>query len=109
MSLALCDSCYLLCKDTIAVLQRKEDQLKTYKAKVDKFITDDELLQNIYYILLQAALFYGQGVPMAQLVNITDKSQKTIKARLESMPKEHLLITTVNRVKYYKLNLLMFK
>ena len=50
-----------------------------------------------------------KGVPMAQLVKITDKSQKTIKARLESMPKEHLLITTVNRVKYYKLNLLMFK
>lgn len=69
-------------KDTIAVLQRKEDQLETYKAKVDKFITDDELLQNIYYILLQAALFYGQGVPMAQLVKITDKSQKTIKTAL---------------------------
>ena len=95
--------------DTIAVLQRKEAQLETYRAKVDKFISDDDLLQNIYYILLQAALFYGQGVPMAQLVKLTDKSQKTIKIRLESMPKEHLLITTVNRVKYYKLNLLMFK
>lgn len=95
--------------DTIAVLQRKEAQLETYRAKVDKFISEDDLLQNIYYILLQAALFYGQGVPMAQLVKLTDKSQKTIKIRLESMPKEHLLITTVNRVKYYKLNLLMFK
>ena len=109
LSLALCDSCYLLFNDTIAVLQRKETQLETYRAKVDKFISDDDLLQNIYYILLQAALFYGQGIPMAQLVKLTDKSQKTIKIRLESMPKEHLLITTVNRVKYYKLNLLMFK
>ena len=64
--------------DTIAVLQRKEAQLETYRAKVDKFISGDDLLQNIYYILLQAALFYGQGVPMAQLVNMTDKSQITI-------------------------------
>ena len=46
---------------------------------------------------------------MAQLVELTKKSQKTIKARLEAMPKEHLLITTVNRTKYYRLNLLMFK
>ena len=96
-------------KDTIAVLQRKNGQLETYKVKVDKFISDDDLLRKIYYILLQAALFYGQGVPMAQLVKITEKSQKTIKARLEAMPDGHLLITTVNRVKYYRLNLLMFK
>ena len=96
-------------KDTIAVLRRKNGQLETYEAKVDKFISADDLLRKIYYILLQAALFYGQGVPMAQLVKMTEKSQKTIKARLEAMPNGHLLITTVNRVKYYRLNLLMFK
>lgn len=96
-------------KDTIAVLQRKQEQLETYEAKINETISTDELLQNIYYILLQATLFYGQGVPMAQLVELTKKSQKTIKARLEAMPKEHLLITTVNRTKYYRLNLLMFK
>ena len=46
---------------------------------------------------------------MAQLTKATNKSQKTIKARLDAMPKEHLIVTTGNRVKYYKLNLLMFK
>ena len=95
--------------DTIALLKRKQGQLKAYEAKIVKFSGDDDLLHNIYYILLQAALFYGQGVSMAQLTKATNKSQKTIKARLDAMPKEHLIVTTGNRVKYYKLNLLMFK
>ena len=96
-------------KDTIAVLQRKQSQLKTYEVKVNKFTGSDPLLHNLYFILLQAALFYGQGISMSQLMELTKKSQKTIKARLEAMPDDHLIITTGNRIKYYKLNLLMFK
>lgn len=96
-------------KDTITVLERKKAQLETYKSKIEELRSNDPLLQDLYYILLQAALFYGQGVSMAQLIELTKKSQKTIKTRLEAIPQEHLIVTTGNRVKYYKLNLLMFK
>lgn len=96
-------------QDTIAVLERKKTQLETYEIKISEISGKDELFHNIYYILLQAALFYGQGVSMAELMKLTNKAQKTIKARLDAMPQEHLIITTGNRVKYYKLNLLIFK
>lgn len=95
--------------DTIAVLKRKQAQLEAYKSKIIAFSGSDALLHDIYYVLLQATLFYGQGISMTQLIEITSKSQKTIKARLDAIPKEHLIVTKGNRVKYYKLNLLMFK
>lgn len=96
-------------EDTIAILERKKAQIEVYESKISELTHQDTLLANIYYILLQAALFYGQGISMAELINITNKSQKTIKNRLDSLPKEHIIVTTNNRIKYYKLNLLMFK
>lgn len=96
-------------EDTIAILERKKAQIEVYESKISELTHQDTLLANIYYILLQAALFYGQGISMTELINITNKSQKTIKNRLDSLPKEHIIVTTNNRIKYYKLNLLMFK
>ena len=96
-------------EDTIAILERKKAQIEVYENKISELTHQDTLLANIYYILLQAALFYGQGISMAELINITNKSQKTIKSRLDALPKEHIIVTTNNRIKYYKLNLLMFK
>lgn len=96
-------------EDTISILERKKKKLETYTARIAGFSGDDALLHEIYYILLQAALFYGQGIPMKRLMELTKKSQKTVMARLEAMPQEHVIITTVNRVKYYKLNLFLFK
>lgn len=95
--------------DTIAILERKKAQLEAYKKKTSEKAAGDELLAYIYYILLQAALFYGQGISISELIEITGKAKGTIKSRLASIPQEQLIITTSNRTKYYKLNLLMFK
>lgn len=96
-------------KDTIIILKRKKKQLEIYKDKITRLTGDDLLTGKLYYILLQATLLYGQGIPMAQLLKLTKKSQKTIKDRLDAMPKDHLIVTTVSRVKYYRLNLIKFK
>lgn len=96
-------------EDTIALLERKKAQIEAYESKISTIISDDALLRDIYYILLQAALFYGQGISIAGLVKLSKKSRGTIQNRLDSFPKEHLIVTTNNRIKYYKLNLLMFK
>lgn len=96
-------------EDTIALLKRKKAQIEEYKSKISKIISDDALLRNIYCVLLQAALFYGQGISIKELVELSTKSRGTIQKRLDSLPKEHLIITVNSRIKYYKLNLLMFK
>lgn len=95
--------------DTIDILQRKNAQMKVYEEKISNLTAHDPLLSNIYYVLLQAALFYGQGISMAELVKVIEKSKGTIKNRLDTLPKEHLIVSTNNRIKYYKLNLLIFK
>lgn len=95
--------------DTINILTRKKSQIEIYKKKISEIASHDTLLVNIYYVLLQAALFYGQGISMTELVKLSEKSKGTIKNRLDSLPKEHIIVSTNNRVKYYKLNLLMFK
>ncbi len=96
-------------EDTIGLLNRKQDQIKKYELKIRELNLNDEISENIYYILLQAALFYGQGISIANLIQITRKSRGTIKKRLDLMPKEHLIVTKNNKANYYKLNLMLFK
>lgn len=96
-------------EDTISNLERKQKQLEIYKNKINNLHLEDELLNNIYYILLQAALFYGQGISITDLATITNKSRGTIQGRLEKIPEPHVLSTRNKKTNYYKLNLLMFK
>ena len=95
--------------DTTALLIRKKDQLIKYEAKLDEMLPKDDLLRFIYEILLQASLFYGQGITIKSLMDITKKTRVPIQHRLNAIPKEHLLIQKINRANYYKLNMLMFK
>jgi len=93
--------------DVIEILDRKMAQLVKYKEKLFNIIPSDELNQNLYFILLQASLFYGQGVSMQDLMKITGKSRNTIKSRLLSMPKDHIIKRNA-KTHYYKLNMLLF-
>lgn len=95
--------------DTISLLERKQRQLNAYKEKLKNLNLQDKLLDNIYYILLQASLFYGQGVSISDLMNITHKSRGAIQKRLDMIPGKHLIISKNSKTKYYKLDLLIFK
>lgn len=95
--------------DTTVLLNKKKVQIEVYKEKIKEIACQDSFLERLYFILLQAALFYGQGISMEQLVDLLEKSKGTIKNRLDNLPQGHLIVTTNRRVKYYKLNLLMLK
>ena len=94
--------------DTIALLQRKLAQYKKNLAILEQ-ISEDALSQDIYKLLFQASLLYGQGITMQELSKLLDKSPNTIKSRLQAMPDEHIIIIQRNRKKFYKLNLLLLK
>ena len=96
-------------EDTVRLLARKKEQLERYEKKLSEIYSGDELVENIYYVLLQAALFYGQGVNMQDLMSITQKSRATIQKRLDSIPDAHLVKARIKNVYYYKLNLLILK
>lgn len=96
-------------EDTIGVLKRKRDQLQRYEKKIDALGFHDKLMEEIYYILLQAAFFYGRGVTITELADMVGKARNTIQKRLDSMPVNHLIVEKKGKTNFYKLDLLMFK
>ena len=96
-------------EDTIGVLKRKKDQLQRYEKKIDELGFHDKLREEIYYILLQAAFFYGRGVTITELADMVGKARNTIQKRLDSMPVNHLIVEKKGKTNFYKLDLLMFK
>lgn len=95
--------------DTIALLNRKKAQLKKYKERIETLPIGDTLSKNMYFILLQAALFYGKGISITDLTKLLGKSRGTIQKRLDNVQKEFLIATKVNKTIYYKLNLRLFR
>ncbi len=96
-------------QDTIGLLSRKNEQLERAEKQITTLCPHDEILQDMYYILLQAALFYGQGISITEITKITGKARPTIQKRLNTIPQEHLIITKTKKTIFYKLNLLLFK
>lgn len=100
-------------KETKQLLHKKIEQLERYESKLEALLNksgiDDELLRCIYYILLQASLFSGEGATVEQIMATTEKSRNTIEARLAKMPKEHLIKVTAVRPYKYKLNVLTLR
>ena len=96
-------------EDTIGVLKRKKDQLQRYEKKIDALGFHDKFMEEMYYILLQAAFFYGRGVTITELADMVGKARNTIQKRLDSMPVNHLIVEKKGKTNFYKLDLLMFK
>ena len=100
-------------KETKQLLHKKIEQLERYESKLEALLNksgiDDELLKGIYYILLQASLFSGEGATVEQIMETTEKSRNTIETRLAKMPKEHLIKVTAVRPYRYKLNVLTLR
>lgn len=96
-------------EDTIGVLSRKNEQMRKYESRIDAFQLQDKLLKEIYITLLQAALFYGEGISMADLMKVTGKNRGTVQKRIDEIPGNHLIVTKAGKTNYYKLNLMLFK
>lgn len=96
-------------EDTIGVLSRKNEQLHRYESRIDGLNLQDKLLKEIYITLLQAALFYGEGISMADLMKETGRNRGTVQKRIDMIPINHLTVTKLGKTNYYKLNLMLFK
>ena len=94
--------------DIEEILNRKMLQLLRCEKILKSRMPNDELTQKIYSILLQTSMFFGRGISMDDLINLTGKSRNTIKSRLESVPNGYIVVT-VNKKNFYKLNLTILK
>ena len=94
--------------DTVRILERKKEQVERYRQQIEEMNLEDALTKNLYYILLQAALFYGQGITIQELEKVLKRSRATIQKRLDKIPQKDL-VKTRKRAIYYKINMLLFK
>ena len=85
-------------EDVESVLERKLKQLERFRAKIP---AADSLTRLLYDVLLQGCMFFGQGVSMSDLIQLTGKSRNTIKSKLDSLP----VIVRREHKHFYKLNL----
>ena len=95
-------------EDTVRILTRKKEQLERYRQQIEAMNLEDELMGKLYYILLQAALFYGQGITIREIKKLVKKSRATIQKRLDKIPEKDL-VKTKKRAIYYKINMLLFR
>lgn len=65
---------------------------------------NDESLEELYSLLIQAALFSEFGVPTEVILNHVNISRSTLAAKLAKIPEELLVKEKRGRVNYYSLN-----
>lgn len=95
--------------EAIDILTKKQKQLTICAQKLKQLKIEDEVTKEIYFILFQASLFYGEGASINQLMELTKKSRVTIQQRLNNIPTKHLLINKQIKPYRYKLDMMLFK
>lgn len=105
-SLELIDAAF---DEALTTLQRKSAQIEKFRKLLEELTRgQDRLTRTLYDLLLQAALFYGFGITMEELMRAAGKTRATIQNRLHRMPPDHLVVFTETRPYRYKLNLRLF-
>lgn len=66
---------------------------------------EDSKLEELYSLLIQAALFSEQGVPTEVVLTHTEMSRATLTRKLEMIPSELLIKTKRGKVNYFSLDI----
>ncbi len=90
------------------LLNTRLERLRNACDQLDQFFINqgitDELVQDIYYILLQTSLFtIGPGITREELWKNLGKSKKTVYERIKHIPREHLKVQKVGKTEHFKL------
>ena len=73
--------------------------------KIPELVPDnDETLEELYSLLIQAALFSEFGVPTEVILKHVNISRSTLKVKLDKIPSKLLVKEKRGRVNYYALN-----
>ncbi len=90
-------------------LRKRVDAINSYKKMIKLHIAnikdDNNQTFNLYYLLIQAALFSNLGITLSELEACMDISYNTLKRKLNDIPKNLLNKKRENRKLYYSLNL----
>ena len=96
--------------DITPILNAKILQLIKFQQRLFEIVEGDNLTQQIYTALLQSSTFFGGGISMQRLMDLTGKTRNTIKTRMAKIPPDHLIkISGTGRLIFFKLNMAIFE
>ena len=85
-------------------IKRLEDERIKLKAFFESHQITDQVLQNIYFLLLEARLFsLGAGISKAEILKACNKSRGTIHNRFKQIPNKYLDTVKQGRTESYML------
>ncbi len=90
----------------LEALQERCEKLTYFESLIEKLPNShDTDMTNVYFILIQAALFSSEGISIEMLANEMEKSRSTVTSRLKNIPADLLCKKMNGRRYYYMLNL----
>lgn len=90
-------------KQLLSALEKRTNDLTRYKALIDKMLKDEsERVHDMYFILVQAALFSNVGITSKELATCLGVSDNTLRRMLRDFP-QYLLITDKSEREYHYL------
>ena len=89
-----------------SALSKRVDLLRRYRGILENMPTIRDITTfELYYVLVQAALFSDLGICLKELEEHLEMSYNTLQKHLKKIPENLLIKTKQNKLVYYRLNL----
>lgn len=93
-------------KQLLSALEKRANDLTRYKALLDKMLKDEsKRVNDMYFILVQAALFSNVGITAKELAACLEVSDNTLRRMLRDFPQCLLITDKSEREYHYLMNL----
>lgn len=93
-------------KQLLFALEKRVNELTHYQGILTRhFSNENERVQSLYFILVQAALFSNTGVSTQELSEHTKTSPNTLRRMLKEMPNGLLITNKTEKTHHYLINL----
>lgn len=93
-------------KQLLSALEKRVNDLERYKALLDKMLAGgNKRVYNLYYVLIQAALFSEIGITAKKLASCINVSENTLRTMLKVIPQGLLVTDKREREFHYLMNL----
>lgn len=90
----------------VKALESRQEKFLYYRQQIQKLPgAERERMRKLYYILMQAALFSGNGISQKELEESMGVSYNTVRRHLKQIPENLLLVNKLCNRAFYLLNL----
>ncbi len=93
-------------KQLCTALEERKNRMNYYHDAVEKLPNNkDTDVMELYFVLIQAALFSDKGISIRELELHLEKSYNTVRSRLDKIPNNFIIKNNYKRQNYYMINL----